>query len=126
MGSTDFPNARLGDEGNAQFALLNTNLPYKIEQQWEGRTRQDYAVVNVNSGTVKTVVKGFSGNLRLSPKGQYAFGYNLKDSTWVTVNVNTSKTMQLTKGKVFYNELNDAPRHPWSYGSAGWTEDDKN
>ena len=126
LGSTDFPNARLGDEGNAQFALVNTNLPYEIEEQWEGQSREDYAVVNVNSGAVKTVATGFLGNLRLSPKGRYAFGYDLKDSTWVTVNINTSKIEQLTEGKVFYNELNDSPKYPSSYGVAGWTEDDKN
>jgi len=32
--------------------------------------------------------------------------------------------LDLTKGKVFYNELNDSPRHPNSYGVAGWTKDD--
>ena len=31
----------------------------------------------------------------------------------------------MTKGQVFYNELNDVPNHPWAYGEAGWTEGDQ-
>ncbi|WP_411765942.1 prolyl oligopeptidase family serine peptidase [Winogradskyella sp. A3E31] len=124
VGTTEFPDARLGDEGNGKYALVNTSLPYEIEVQWEGGSRQDYASVDVSSGEIKPLLKGFRGNLRLSPKGKYAYGYNFKDSTWVTVNLATSKLTNLTKGKVFYNELNDSPRDPGSYGSAGWTEDD--
>ena len=37
----------------------------------------------------------------------------------------TNKYLNLTKGKVFYDELNDSPRHPGSYGAAGWTKNDK-
>ena len=125
IGSLEYPNAIIGNEGNANSALINTDLPYKIEQQWEGGTRRDYAIVNVNTGATKDAVKAFPGNLRLSPKGDYAYGYHFSDSTWVTYNVSTSKYTKLTDGKVFYNELNDAPRHPWSYGSAGWTKNDK-
>ena len=47
------------------------------------------------------------------------------DSTWYTYNIKDSKYIELTKGKVFYNELSDYPNHPRSYGFAGWTKNDK-
>ena len=62
---------------------------------------------------------------RFSPSGKYAYGYNEIDSTWYTYNVQTNKFTQLTKGKQFYNEQNDYPNYPRSYGSAGWTKNDK-
>ena len=125
LGSTNYSDASLGNEGNSENALANTNLPYRIEQQWEGATRRDYATVNLATGSVKSIAKAFPGSLRLSPKGNYAFGYHFNDSTWVAYNVNTLKPAKLTQGKVFYNELNDSPRHPGSYGSPGWTSEDK-
>ena len=70
-------------------------------------------------------IKGNSNYARFSPKGKYAYGYNEYDSTWYTYNIETSKYTELTKGKIFYNELSDYPDYPRSYGSAGWTEDDK-
>jgi dipeptidyl aminopeptidase/acylaminoacyl peptidase len=125
IATTEYPNASLGNEGNAEYALANTSLPYDIEQQWEGRTRQDYAIVNIKTGVIKDELKGILGGLRLSPMAKYAFGYEAKDSTWVTHNIETSKYVKLTDGSVFYNELNDSPRHPGSYGVAGWTTNDE-
>jgi len=63
--------------------------------------------------------------VRLSPAGKYAFGYSVADSTWFTYNIATGTRTDLTKGEVFYNELNDSPNFPNAYGSAGWTDDDK-
>ena len=125
IATTAYPNASLGNEGNAEYALANTNLPYAIEQQWDGNTRQDYAIINTKTGAVKDELKGVLGGLRLSPMAKYAFGYESADSTWVTHNIETSKFSKLTDGDVFYNELNDSPRHPGSYGVAGWTTDDE-
>ena len=125
IATTAYPNASLGNEGNAEYALANTNLPYVIEQQWDGATRQDYAIINTKTGSIKDELKGVLGGLRLSPMAKYVFGYESADSTWVTHNIETSKFSKLTDGDVFYNELNDSPRHPGSYGVAGWTTDDE-
>ena len=70
-------------------------------------------------------IEGNSSYARFSPKGKYAYGYNAYDSTWYTYNIETSEYTELTKGKIFYNELSDYPDYPRSYGSAGWTKDDK-
>ncbi len=126
IATKDFPNARLADEGNATHALVSTNLPYALESQWTGQfSTNDLSIVNVNDGSTKMAIKRAASNSRFSPKGKYAFGYNQVDSTWYTYNISTAKYTELTKGKGFYNELNDAPNYPRSYGSAGWTKNDK-
>lgn len=127
IATKEFPNSSgLADEGNGNFALVSNNEPYQLESQWTGQfSTNDLAIVNVNDGSRKMAIKKNVNDATFSPKGKYAYGYNQVDSTWYTYNVATSKYTQLTKGRRFYDELNDSPNHPRSYGSAGWTKDDK-
>ncbi|WP_347925969.1 prolyl oligopeptidase family serine peptidase [Pontimicrobium sp. SW4] len=125
LATTEFPNARLTDKGNASIALISNPEPYMLESQWTGRRNSDYAVIDVTSGTSKQVLTNAPSSMSLSPKGKYVFGYHSIDSTWIAYNLATNKRINLTKGKVFYNELNDSPNYPGSYGSAGWTKNDE-
>ena len=34
LATVEFPDAEIGNEGNAMFALVNTSLPYELESQW--------------------------------------------------------------------------------------------
>lgn len=120
----NFPNSTLTDKGNSNITLVNTPTPYALESQWTGKSLKDYAVVDTKTGTQKVILKKIP-NANLSPKGNFAFGYHSSDSTWFTYNIKTDKYIELTKGKVFYDELNDSPDFPHAYGMAGWTEDDK-
>ncbi|QDO94554.1 S9 family peptidase [Formosa sediminum] len=124
LGSTKYPNANIGDEGNANVALVSNPEPYELARQWTALRASDYALVNVNTGETKKIMTNIAGGMRLSPNAKYVYGYDLIDSTWVSYNINTGKELNLTKGKVFYNELNDTPNYPRSYGVAGWTEND--
>jgi len=123
LATSDFPNSELGDEGNANFALVNTTLPYELESQWTGRRDNDYKLINTNSGeTALSLTK--VARLQWSPKGEYAFGYDSKDSTWVTYTIPDGNLKSLTKGEQFYDETNDSPNFPSAYGTAGWTQND--
>ncbi|MGC1203557.1 MAG: prolyl oligopeptidase family serine peptidase [Flavobacteriaceae bacterium] len=124
IGTEDFPNVQLTDEGNSGLAIAHTTTPYELESQWTGRRLKDYLLINTNTGAKKTVLKGIP-DADLSPKAKYLYGYNTIDSTWFTYNTKTDVYKNLTKGKGFYHELNDSPNYPRSYGMAGWTEDDK-
>ena len=124
LATTQYPNAAPGNEGNAPHALANTSLPYELQRQWEGGLYRDYALVDVATGQTKPILIKVRGQVRLSPGAKYAYGYSVADSTWFTYDIAAGKRQDLTKGKVFYNELNDAPNFPNAYGSAGWTEED--
>jgi dipeptidyl aminopeptidase/acylaminoacyl peptidase len=125
LATTAYPNTTLADEGNAKVALVNTAVPYQLESQWKGSTARDYALVNITTGKTTKALTNITGRVRMSPKGKYAYGYNSVDSTWFAFNISTNKYVALTKGKVFYDETNDSPRHPSSYGAAGWTDNDE-
>ena len=123
LATSDFPNTELGDEGNAPYALVNTTLPHELESQWTGRRANDYKLVSTATGeNLVSLTK--VPRLNLSPKAKYAYGYSRTDSTWVSYTLPDGNIKALTKGKQFYDETNDSPNFPSSYGSAGWTQND--
>ena len=124
LATTAYPDSELGDEGNAEYALVSTSRPYELESQWEGGTARDFAVVNTNTGEAIKALSRLRGRVSLSPAGKYLFGYDMVDSSWFTYAIATARFATLTKGEVFYNELNDSPTYPYPYGAAGWTEND--
>lgn len=125
VGTEAFPDAKIGNEGNAKFALAGTKLPYKLERQWKGYSSSDYVLVDTGTGETSDILKNVAGNVRFSPEAKYVYGYHSVDSTWFTYSVASKKLVKLTEGKVFYDELNDSPKHPRSYGAAGWTKNDE-
>ena len=63
---------------------------------------------------------------RLSPAGKYVSAYNPTDSCWYTINLADDRKIRLTTPQTFtaWDEDNDTPNYPSSYGHAGWTKDD--
>ncbi|MEM9142644.1 MAG: prolyl oligopeptidase family serine peptidase [Bacteroidota bacterium] len=124
LGNSTYTDTELGDEGDAAYALSGTPLPHELESQWTARRYYDYQLVNTNTGEIpKKWTKAPA--MQLSPKARYAFGYDRVDSTWFAYALPSGQYKALTKGKVFYNERNDYPNYPFSYGHAGWTADDE-
>ena len=125
LATTEYPDATIGNEGNAENVLVSNSTPYMLESQWTGMRASDYAIVNSSTGNARTILTNVSGRVQLSPNGMFAYGYNSVDSTWFSYDIENNKKIDLTKGKVFYDELNDSPNHPRSYGMAGWTKEDE-
>lgn len=121
---TQFPDAELGNEGNANYALVANPEPYDLESQWTGNSAKNYAIVNINTGeTTRALTKFTSANL--SPNAKYVYGYNPMDTLWFSYNIANKGYKTLTRGLQFYDELNDSPDYPSAYGTAGFTKDDK-
>lgn len=125
LGDEDYPNVEIGNEGNASIALANNPKPYRLKSQWEGRTARDYALVNIENGGLNKIFTGVYGRMRLSPNGNYAYGYDFKEKAWFSYSIASQKMVNLTKENVFFDELNDRPDYPNSYRSAGWTKNDE-
>lgn len=124
IADADYDLARYSDKGNSDYAIIGNQTPYLLQSQWTGQRPMDMQRVDLKTGQRSQIAKKIYGGSSLSPKGNYLYGYSRKDSTWFTFNLKTLAYKALTKGKQFYNELHDYPDDPYSYGSAGWTEDD--
>ncbi|MBO3116959.1 S9 family peptidase [Winogradskyella sp. DF17] len=121
----DYDLARYADEGNSEYALVGNQTPYLLQSQWTAQRPMDMQRVNLRTGERVDLGTKVYGGSSLSPKGKYLYGYSRKDSTWYTYNLKTLNYKALTKGRQFYNELHDYPDDPYSYGDAGWTENDE-
>lgn len=127
LGSPDRPEVRLGDEGNADFALALNDVLYQKQLSWNGFPPcQDVYLLDVRSGTERLVQAGVCGRPKLSPKGEYVYWYSAPDSAWYAYSVADGQTRQLAAQVEvpFYSEINDRPAHPRAYGTPGWTDDD--
>jgi dipeptidyl aminopeptidase/acylaminoacyl peptidase len=127
LGNENLPEIRTGDEGNAPVALGFNENPYLVETTWEGGpARKDVYLVNMADGGAKLVGTGISGTPFLSPNAKYVLWYNPLDSNWTSYNVAKGTTQQITNNKAiaYFDELNDVPARPNSYGVGGWFKDD--
>ncbi len=124
IANQEYDLARYADEGNSTYAVIGNVTPYQLQRQWTGQLPRDLQRVDLSTGERIALGNKVYGGSSLSPKGKYLYGYSRKDSTWFTYNLKTLKYTALTKDRQFYNELHDYPDDPYSYGSAGWTEDD--
>ncbi|WP_316783993.1 prolyl oligopeptidase family serine peptidase [Pedobacter frigiditerrae] len=121
------PEASLVNEGNAAFVLASTDYGNRIPSQWTGGSVRDYYLVDVKTGARKKIIESLDGNASASPDGNYVIYYDKIKMLWKTYQVATGKTTVLNEGMQvkFYDEENDVPDEPSSYGIAGWMEEDK-
>jgi dipeptidyl aminopeptidase/acylaminoacyl peptidase len=121
------PEASLVNEGNASFVLASTDYGNRIPSQWTGGSVRDYYLVDVKTGTRKKIIESLDGNASASPDGNYVIYYDKKNMLWKTYQVSTGKITVLNADMAvkFYDEENDVPDDPNSYGFGGWLEEDK-
>lgn len=121
------PDASLVNEGNANFVLASTDYGNRIPSQWTGGSVRDYYLVDIKTGVRKKILESLDGNASASPGGNYVLFYDKKKMLWSTYQIATGKITALNTGMPvkFYDEENDVPDDPNSYGIAGWTEEDK-
>lgn len=122
------PDANLINEGNSSFVLASTDYGKRIESQWNGRTLRDYYLVDIKTGKRTKILANLKGYATSSPNGQYLIYFNRDNGNWYTYQIATAKTTCLNENLnvKFFDEENDSPDQPNSYGVAGWTENDKN
>lgn len=109
---------------DGRFAVGADNRAYRIESD-HNPGYSDYYVINASDGSRKAIRQKQRGGVSLSPGAKYAIFFDGKD--WNSYSVADARVVNLTKslGVNFYNEDNDTPDLPGSYGLAGWTKDDR-
>jgi dipeptidyl aminopeptidase/acylaminoacyl peptidase len=113
----------ISPSNDGSYAIGADNRKYRITNDYDpGFT--DYYLVNTSDGSRKPLLMKQRFNVSLSPNAKYAIYFDGKD--WYSYALNGGSTVNLTKDikANFYNEENDTPSTPGSYGIAGWTKDD--
>lgn len=126
LATPEYPDIAFGEEGNADFAVLSTSLPYPVVSMWEGTVTKDYYALSLQTGNRSLIKKGLSTRMRISPKGNYTYWYDDTDRSWYSYSFADQREYKLTNPETFiaWNEQHDQPKTPDTYGIAGWTEND--
>ncbi len=113
----------ISPSNDGRYAIGADNRKYRTISDYDpGFT--DYYLVNTADGSRKPLLTKQRSNVSLSPNAKYAVYFDGKD--WYSYSVADGSIANLTKNisANFYNEENDVPSTPGSYGIAGWTKDD--
>jgi len=96
---------------------------YQKEITWDGNYSDVY-LVDLFTGARRKILTHFAGRPSLSPNGKFIAYYENKH--WSLVEVKSGISRSLTKDLpvAFFQEDDDHPAVPPSYGLAGWLEDD--
>ncbi|MBL8208891.1 MAG: S9 family peptidase, partial [Blastocatellia bacterium] len=111
---------------NGQWAIGTDDRAYRILIGYESfGGRNDSYLVNTLDGSRKPLLKGQRANVSLSPNAKYGLYFDGKN--WNSISLPDGKITNLTEklGVAFWQEDDDHPDQPPSYGNAGWAKDDK-
>ncbi len=127
LGTPEVDEVQLENKITKGIALAWTDAPYRRNYSWDIQLGRDLYLLDIATGKKELIEKNASGSARLSPAGNYAYWYAAKDSSWVAYDLKAKAKINLTKGLPvpFYDELNDSPSLPSSYGVAGWLSGDE-
>ena len=126
LGNDSSENIMLIDEGNADYVLAISTKGNRITQQWEGFTRQTSHIISTKDGSRKLVRAKQREFVRASPKGKYLIWYDIGTKNYYTYHVNTGAIKNISQNitEHLYDDEDDHPDDPPSFGIAGWVEND--
>jgi dipeptidyl aminopeptidase/acylaminoacyl peptidase len=126
LGDTDRDLVTIVDEGNADYVLAASSKGNRVETQWQGFARQTAWIVSTTDGSKKLVKEKNRGMFTISPKGRYVIWYDIAAKQYFTYEVATGTTRNITQKITtpLYDDEDDHPDDPPSWGITGWVEDD--
>ena len=126
LATKEVPDVAMADAEGAGFALGLSSLPYRQMVSWDG-TYRDFYVVDMATGDRRKVAEMVKSFASISPEGRYLTWWDGVERHWVVAPTDGGGPLFASAGvpHPVWNELDDHPDLPPSYGSAGWTEGDE-
>ncbi len=127
VGDSSLRSVWLSDDGRRAIGIDDS--PYRSRIDYDS-SYADIYLVDCTTGMRKMVLRQFrtsaggaAGSCQWSPDGKYACYYD--DRQWHLLESDSGRSRDLTSSVdgAFYDEKDDTPDPPGSYGSAGWTSD---
>lgn len=127
MADKQFDRVSTANDMKGNLVIVSDSKPYSNSSMWEGRSRSDQYLVNIETGERRLLAKAEYTSYRFSPSGKYAYGYVSADSIWRTIDLATLERFDITTPRNFmaWDDENDVPDYPSSFGVAGWLPNDE-
>ena len=124
LATQDLPTVTPGDD--LARAIGTSDLPYRMEMSWD-QTYNDVYLLDLNTGKPTKVLEHWGGGgTSMSPGGKYVIYFDENTGDWHSYRTADGVRVNLTaKVDAKFQQQNDTPDLPGSYGVAGWTADDK-
>ncbi|WP_020569390.1 alpha/beta hydrolase family protein [Neolewinella persica] len=122
LGTPDRPYDYQPNDLTGHYVMVYDDRPYSKETMWEGGPgARNTTVVDLRTGERKAMLDGQVTPARWLEGGKYLVWYNQTDTTWNSFDAANGQAHVLTTNAtgVFYDEINDRPMHPSSYGYQG-------
>ncbi|RYG04037.1 MAG: S9 family peptidase, partial [Chitinophagaceae bacterium] len=126
LGATDAENIYLVDEGNADFVIAVSSKGNRIESQWQGFAKQTAYLISLKDASRKVIKEKHRGQFTVSPKGKYITWYDGTAKHYFAYNVKTGISKNISQKIMvpLYDDEDDHPDDPPSFGTIGWLADD--
>ena len=110
---------------NSRYALFADNTKYDIERSWEYPWRNDYYLLDIQTGRFAQTLANSGSRPILNPASNHVVYYNYDTEDWHSINLETNIGRNLTKFlKVkFSDEDDDHPAPVASNGYGGFDKD---
>ena len=105
-----------------QYILGSITSPYDVKRSWDYPWTKDFYRIDTYTGHKHLILKNKGLQPILSPDGQYALHYDMKEKDWFSIDFSTIQKINLTKDLdvAFYDEEEDRPTLPFPYGFGGF------
>jgi hypothetical protein len=127
LASEEIEDVRIDVKATGKYSIGSTNKPYRKMLSWDASRYYNIYLFNRQTGSHKLILEQVASTVSLSPGQNFVAWYNIADSSWNALDLDSGQTRNLTSAvkSNFYNELNDVPNEAGSYGFAGWTKKEK-
>ena len=114
-----------GDRYDADVAL-EVSAANPIESQWNVQGETILSVIRLSTGKKEEIARGAFDSAQLSPKAKYVLWWDYNERAWFAYDIANGNMRNLTGGidTNFWNEKDDHPMMPESYGASFWVSDD--
>ena len=106
--------------------ILEVSLVNVVESQWNVQGETILTLIFPGSGRRVEIARGPFDSAQLSPKGKYAIWWDYSQRAWFVYDVAAEQVRNITESidTNFWDEKDDHPMMPESYGIAFWIADD--
>jgi hypothetical protein len=127
LADPELPQVQAPSHPGARMAFGRDTQIYGVESSWESPNFADVYLVDLETGARSLFLARTQGQPSFSPEGRWITWYEPLQRHWFVRDAQGGEIRNLSAAlpHPIWNEQNDSPSPPGSYGSAGWLEEDR-